>query len=621
MTDSDSTPQGTRTAEQTEPTTLAVASWPGTAQSGTQPQAGSPAAAVRLGRNPATLLVIAAACLLSVAAYLHFYPHGQTIAYGDAKSHLLIARRVIFADTPGAGQLGGVWLPLPHILMLPFIWNNWAYYSGFAGSVVMMACYVVCTVLMYKFIWRLTRRHWAAAAGTAVFALNPNVLYMQATPMTELLMFATMMGAVYGLLCWTQADDSDRLRHLYLLGAGLSALLCALTRYEGWTLAVALTAIVLYCSMTRLGILPRLVVTGFVAGSVVLAGWAVAHFGLAVALVLLPAVFAGYTWLRRVYRRNDWDITEGQVITFGILGAAGPIAWMIWNWAIFGGAFAFQNGAYAKPSLWVDSGEKAVHNVVISLRTYEIATLDNLTTVISVLAIIGLVVYLWRTRLSAESLPALSLLIMFPLFVVTLYKGERPLHVYQYYDNFYNVRFGLVMLLPACILVGFLTAEVGRVLGTRLRSRWLPLLRSAPAIAVIAGAGFIAAGSLQSGNIVTLMEPLAASVTPTALHADAAAEWLEHHYNGGLLLMESYGNESVAFESHVPLQDQVYEGSYRIWQPALANPSGHDIKWIVMRSEVNDQDQVYKSLFGSTLIDGYRLAWHNYDYLIYVREA
>src|ERR1700722_15304418 len=161
MTDSDSTPQGTRTAEQTEPTTLAVASWPGTAQSGTQPQAGSPAAAVRLGRNPATLLVIAAACLLSVAAYLHFYPHGQTIAYGDAKSHLLIARRVIFADTPGAGQLGGVWLPLPHILMLPFIWNNWAYYSGFAGSVVMMICYVVCTMFVYKITWRLTGRHSA----------------------------------------------------------------------------------------------------------------------------------------------------------------------------------------------------------------------------------------------------------------------------------------------------------------------------------------------------------------------------------------------------------------------------------------------------------------------------
>ena len=151
--------------------------------------------------------MVTVACLLSVAAYLHFYPNGETIAYGDAKSHLLIARRVFFADTPGAGQLGGVWLPLPHLLMLPLIWNSWAYYSGFAGSVVMMACYVVCTLFAYKFTWRLTGRHTAAAAAAAVFALNPNILYMQSTPMTELLMFATMMGAVYGLLCWIQTDE------------------------------------------------------------------------------------------------------------------------------------------------------------------------------------------------------------------------------------------------------------------------------------------------------------------------------------------------------------------------------------------------------------------------------
>ena len=44
-------------------------------------------------------------------------------------NHMLIARRVLMADTPGAAQLGAVWLPLPHILMLAFIWNNWAFYS------------------------------------------------------------------------------------------------------------------------------------------------------------------------------------------------------------------------------------------------------------------------------------------------------------------------------------------------------------------------------------------------------------------------------------------------------------------------------------------------------------
>ena len=36
-----------------------------------------------------------------------------------------------------------------------------------------------------------------------------------------------------------------------------------------------------------------------------------------------------------------------------------------------------------------------------------------------------------------------------------------------------------------------------------------------------------------------------------------------------------------------------------------------------MRDEANHQDQVYTSLHGSTLIDGYRLAWQNHDYLIY----
>ena len=562
-------------------------------------------------------VVVVVACAISVAAYVHFYPGGQTILYGDAKSHLLIARRVLFADTPGVGQLGGVWLPLPHMLMLPLIWNNWAYYSGFAGSAVMMVAYVVCTVFIYKFIWHLTYRHWAAACGTAVFALNPNVLYMQATPMTELLMFATMMGAVYGLLRWTQTDDADPFHHLYLLGTGFSALLCALTRYEGWTLAVALAGVVLYNSLTGLQLKARLIVTAFITGSVVLAGWGLAHFGFLLVLAIVPAALLGYVWLRRLYARNDWDMTEGQLITFGILGAAGPLAWMLWNWAIFGSPFAFQTGAYAKPSLWVDSGEKAVHNIVISLRTYEIATADNLTSAVTILAVIGLIIYLWRTRLSAESLPALTLLSMLPLFVITLYKGERPLHVYQYYYNYYNVRFGLVMVLPACIMIGFLTAELVEVLGKRLRSRRLAPIRTAPATAGILALALFALGALHSGSIVTLTEPLQAEMTPTALHSQAAAQWLRAHYTGGLLLMESYGNENISFESHIPMQDQVYEGSYRLWEPALANPSGHGIAWIVMRTEQNDRDQVYKDLFGSSLIDGYRLVWRDHDYVIY----
>jgi hypothetical protein len=522
----------------------------------------------------ATTIVTAAATVLSILAYLHFYPNGQTTAYMDSRSHLMIARRVIFADTPGAGQLGAVWLPLPHILMLPLVWDGWAFYSGFAGSIVMMASYVLLTVLAYKYTWHLTGRRTAAAVTATVIALNPNVLYMQSTAMTELLMFATMMGAVYGVLRWAQTDLDDRLHVIYLLGGGASMLACALTRYEGWTFAVTLTGVVAYCALFKHGI---------------------------------------RRGLRRDSLRRNWHLTEGQTLGFGILGATGPLAWMAWNWTIEGSPLAFQTGQYAKPSNWVGSGEKAVHHWWIALRTYEIATVDTVTLPVAGLALAGLALYLWRKRLSPESMPMLSLLVMFPMYVVTLYTGQRPLHVWQYYHSFYNVRFGLVMLLPAALLAGYLVAEAMDLVA-RLGRRWQPFGIAMPLI-VIGLITVSSAAALRTGDIVTLEEPLAADAAPSAMQATAAADWLRTHYDGGLLLMESYGNEEVVFASHVPFQDEVYEGSYRIWSPALAHPGYHEIAWVVMRD--SSQDEVYTALRASIVRYGYRLAWTNHDYLIY----
>jgi hypothetical protein len=533
-----------------------------------------PAPASSVPADHVTTVVGVAAVILSILAYLHFYPNGQTIAYADARSHLLIARRVMDADTPGAGQLGSVWLPLPHILMLALAWNGWAFYSGFAGSVVMMASYVALTVLSYKFTWRLTGRHTAAAVTATAIALNPNVLYMQSTAMTELLMFATMMGAVYGLLRWVQTGADDRLHMIYLIAGGVSALACALTRYEGWTLAVTLTVVVAYCSLLRGGL---------------------------------------RTGLRWDSLRKNWPLAEGQVLGFGILGATGPLAWMAWDWTIEGSPLAFQTGTFAKPSNWVDSGEKASHHLWIALRTYEIACVDTVTAPVAVLALAGLAVYVWRKRLSAESMPALSLLVMFPMFVATLYKGQRPLHVWEYYHSFYNVRFGLVMALPAALLAGYLVAEV-LDRADRMRGKWRLALVAVPAV-VFAVIGAQCGAQLRTGTIVALQEPLAANAAPGAISASAAAGWLRAHYDGGLMLMESYGNEQVAYASRVPLQDQVYEGSYRLWSPTLAHPGYHQIVWVVMHD--SPQDKVYTALRAPIVRYGYRLAWGNGDYLIF----
>jgi glycosyltransferase involved in cell wall biosynthesis/putative flippase GtrA len=564
--------------------------------------------------NPVTVAVFLAAAAISVVTYIYYYSRGVTLEYGDAVSHLLIARRVVDGLTPGYGQLGGVWLPLPHTLELPLIWNNWAYYTGFAGSIVSMVAYVAATVLIFKFVYRLTHQYLASIAGAAVFALNPNVLYMSTTPMTELLMFATMMGAVYGVLCWVQTSETNPRRHLYLFGAGASLVLACLTRYEGWTLGIALMAVVLYCLLGHVRFIPRVLVVGTVMVLGLGTAFGLEHLGL-YGLAILPIPLIVYRVAKPRLIQHGWNVVEGTFVTFAWLAVVGPLFWMLWNQLLFGDYLGFKRGPYASPSLWVSKGDKAVHHLWIALRTYQIASFDNLTPVIVVLALVGLVVYLVRTRLSRESLPALSLLAFFPFFVVTLYAGLRPLHVYQYYYAFYNVRFGLVMILPAAILIGYLAGQV--VSGFKRYFRILRFVAVVPVLALTMVIGVLGVTAVQSGNVVTLQEPVAGHDTIQTQHALEAAGFLRTNWQSGRVLMESYGNEAVAFYSRVPMEDQVYEGSYRMWLPALSNPSGHHIVWVVMRQTPNNLDLVYKSLYGTTAMDGYTKVYANGDLIIY----
>src|SRR5437879_1343247 len=82
-----------------------------------------PAAAleVRPARLEETFPVALAAVVLAFVALIVCYARGYLLLYGDAVAHLGIARRILDSRNPGLQQLGGVWLPLPHLLMLPFV--------------------------------------------------------------------------------------------------------------------------------------------------------------------------------------------------------------------------------------------------------------------------------------------------------------------------------------------------------------------------------------------------------------------------------------------------------------------------------------------------------------------
>src|SRR3984893_1145787 len=96
--------------------------------------------------NIGVTLLLAA---VSFAAASYVYRHGYTLYYGDAEAHLNIARRVLDSRTPGPEQLGTVWLPLPHMLMLPLVLRGHWWRSGLAGAIPSAAGFIAAGSFLF----------------------------------------------------------------------------------------------------------------------------------------------------------------------------------------------------------------------------------------------------------------------------------------------------------------------------------------------------------------------------------------------------------------------------------------------------------------------------------------
>jgi hypothetical protein len=498
------------------------------------------------GRDHTVRWVALSAVLISIAAYWYFASKDMALGYADSISHLQIASRTLDSPTAGFAQLGGVWLPLPHLLMLPLIWFTPFYYSGFAGSAVSMISYVIACVYVYKMAFGLVRATLPALGGVAVFALNPNVLYMQSTPMSELLLFAAMSATAYYIQQWLQTQE-HRKKYPYLFAAAVAAFIACLTRYEAWAITLVFGAIVVF------------------------AAW-------------------------RQYGRHA---VAGLTLSFGFIAGAAIALWLGWNLLIFGNPLNFQNGKYAKPSLWVGEGERAVGDIGVAAKTYWYAVVEDLGIAVVVAMIAGaaaLVVF--RRRI--DSLPVLGLLTVAPFFVLALFVGQRPLHVTQVTGDLYNLRFGLLMAVPAAVLFAYLLSRVPSrtwVVGTAVAAALalLPLVPGGPT------------------QIVTAQEGSNFGFSRIALDT---SDFLREHYDGGVILIESFGNESILFHARIALTNNVYEGSYQLWDPALSNPPGQQIRWIVMRRGTSP-DQTYQELNGSDKMKNYDKLFENDLYSVY----
>ena len=195
-------------------------------------------------RRGLSAAVTFAAAVGGAIVAVHYHRLGLTLSHYDSRGHLIVARRVIDSLTPGWQQIGAVWLPLPHLLNLLPVQVDALYRSGASAVAISVVSFAIATAALAWIIAALTGSPLAALSGAAVFAFNPNVLYLQATPMTEPLLLALTTTAVALLIEWCAVGRPGSAPPSR--GVGIVFALACLTRYEAWPVTAAALSVAVW---------------------------------------------------------------------------------------------------------------------------------------------------------------------------------------------------------------------------------------------------------------------------------------------------------------------------------------------------------------------------------------
>lgn len=350
-------------------------------------------------------IILIVASIISVAAFFYFLNNGLGLAYNDARSHLDIARRVVEGLKPGLAQLGSVWLPLPHFLMIPFVVNDTFWHTGFAGAVISMVSFVATIFFLIKTLNLLKSGPTAKVVAFLVFALNLNVLYLQSTAMTEMLLIGTMSAATYFLVSWAKEKSITN-----LIWSAFFMMLSTLVRYDGWFLLLMSTVIIATIS----------------------------------------------------FKSQGKKTAEGLVVFFLTLASVGVVLWFLWNLLIFKDPLYFAFGPYsakAQQAQIAAAGQlQTKGDIFISLKTYWFAMIYSVGLMSLLVALGGAVIAFFSLRKQFPAFLALSTFFAPIIFnVVALFLGHSVLFVPGVAgDTWFNVRYGIMALPAVAIFIGIL---------------------------------------------------------------------------------------------------------------------------------------------------------------------
>ena len=505
------------------------------------------------------MMMIIVLSLISVSAFVYYYKNGLGLAYNDSMAHMDIARQVFDNLNPGFYQLGSVWLPLNHVLTLPLVWNDWAWHSGFAGSLFSMISYVVSAWAVFRIVKIITKNRWAALLAMLVFALNLNMLYLQATPLSESLYLALFLLSGLYLLLWTRSNEDK-----YLILLGLLGFAQVLTRYDGW----------------------------FVVG-----------------VEALLIMYFNYFVIKLKFRES-----LGRLVLFAFPVFFGVFLWIIWNLLIFGDPLYFIFGPYSAHAQQAyindNSGLLTKGSFGYSVLAFWYVAKANVGILFMPILFLGsgLLFFSKKISLSFKEKIIILVFLLSPIFfnILSLYLGFSIVNMPELNWNpsgevanqWFNVRYGILALPIVAILAGVFSSfqkSLSILVLVFIFIQSFIFLQKDGVINIIDGTR--GASSFANGDVAQKLSKIAGK-------------------DEKILLSMSFFNP-VAFKSGFPLRQFVHEGSGEIWNNSLVSPE-ENVKFVVV-SKSDTGDLIYKALLknNGTFLNYFTLAYRGKHANIY----
>jgi len=481
----------------------------------------------RLELRSETFVVAWSVLLIALLALSYCYSRNLLLLYGDAVAHLAIARRIIDSVEPGFRQMGSVWLPLPHMLLLPFVARMGWWQSGLAGTFPSMGAYVFGAAGIYRLA-----RNWltpqVSLIAVAFFALNPGLLYMQTTAMNEPLFLAEMIWTALLLVEYKRALDASEEKQAanLLIATGVVLVGAVFTRYDGWIFAAC--------------------------------AWLVA---------VLP-MLNGKHWRSKA---------GGAFVLFTVMVAVAPLLWMGYCARQFGDPLDFMRGPYSAKAIDARTTKPGSphypgwHSMPVAalyfLKSAELgATLLRFANLLFWLSVAGTVIAAirWRAR---GVLPALLLWIPLPFYAYSVAYGSVPIFIPLWWPHsFYNVRYGMELLPAFALALAFFAGWVVEL----VRSRWAP----AAAWVLIAFVALIVANDVALFRGIPLVMGEAITNSRTRIPFEVAyAQGLEQLPANSIILAYTSEHPGAYQRAGIPLKHTINESDYYEWTPALKDPA------------------------------------------------